>query len=86
MLDVTRCGHIKSLLQTSIGAINQEKIHTNIDKLPHDILKNLDALMSLSHISINETRYITLNATHFCNNWLARIRVWRNGGWVLECY
>ena len=75
MLDVTRCGHIKSLLLTSIGAINQEKIHTNIDKLPHDILKNLDAMTSQSHISISETRYVTLNATHFCNNWLAIMRV-----------
>ena len=43
--------------------------------------------MSQSHISISETRYVTLNATHFCNNWLAIMRVWmpvRN--WHLRCF
>ena len=41
--------------------------------------------MAQSHISISETRWIIVNSTHFCNAWLAIIRVWINGGWVLEC-
>ena len=40
-----------------------------------DILKNLDAVMAQSHISITETRWVIVNSTHFCNAWLAIIGV-----------
>ena len=61
-----------------IEDVNQDYFHTNINKPLHirrDILKNLDAVMAQSHISITETRWVIVNSTHFCNAWLAIIGV-----------
>ena len=51
-----------------IEDVNQDYFHTNINKPLHirrDILKNLDAVMAQSHISITETRWVIVNSTHF---------------------